>query len=71
MTNTIAGIKKPIYGGISIWAMALGGIVGWGSTGLLGISFIPNAGVLGSIIGIVISAIIAYVICDNYALMVR
>ncbi|MBR2104054.1 MAG: amino acid permease [Bacteroidales bacterium] len=70
MANS-TGEKKYIYGGISIWAMALGGIVGWGSTVLPGISFIPKAGVLGSVIGIVLCTVIAYIICANYEMMVR
>ncbi|MBQ5512731.1 MAG: hypothetical protein IIT83_03495, partial [Bacteroidales bacterium] len=70
MANS-TGIKKSIYGGLSIWAMALGGIVGWGSTVLPGISFIPNAGVLGSVIGIVLCTVIAYIIFANYEMMVR
>lgn len=58
------------FNGISIWALALGCIVGWGSVVMPGSTFIPNAGPLGTILGILLASLMAIVICHNYSCIV-
>ena len=57
------------FGGISIWALAFGCIIGWGSVVMPGTVFIPNAGPLGTVLGILVAAIMAFVLCRNYSWM--
>lgn len=62
-------LKKEL-GQLEIWALALGAIIGWGAFVLPGNKFLPDAGPLGSIIGLVVGAIIMMVIAKSYGLMI-
>ena len=54
------------------WALAFGCIVGWGAFVMPGTTFLPVAGPLGTIIAMVLSAVIMVVIGSNYSyLMIR
>ena len=59
------------FNGVSIWALAFGCIIGWGSVVLPGTVFIPNAGPLGTVLGIILAAFMSFVICRNYSCMVH
>jgi amino acid transporter len=58
--------KEWNVGGISVWAMAMGCIVGWGAFIIPGTTLIPNAGPLGSVVGTLLCALFIFVICINY-----
>ena len=58
--------------GVDGWAMAFGCIIGWGAFVMPATDLLPAAGAAGSIIGLVIGALIMLVIGANYSyLMVR
>mgnify|MGYP002858347782 CR=1 FL=1 len=63
--------KRWDTGRLSVWGLALGCIVGWGAFVLPGTTFIPSAGVVGTIIGIVIGTLISLTICACYSWMVH
>ena len=56
---------------ISIWALAFGSVIGWGAFIMPGTTFLPDAGPLGTLIGIVLAAVMGIVICLNYSCMVQ
>lgn len=56
---------------MNVWALALGSIIGWGAFVMPGTTFLPKAGVLGTIIGISIAALIMITIALNYGYMVE
>ncbi|KXL53516.1 GABA permease [Anaerotignum neopropionicum] len=56
---------------IDIWSLALGAIIGWGCFVMPGTSFLPKAGPLGSILGLMLGAIIMCIICFSYGYMIR
>lgn len=53
------------------WALALGSAVGWGAFMMPGTTFLPQAGPLGTIIGLLLGALVMLVIGFNYNFMVR
>ena len=57
--------------GLSVWALSLGGVIGWGCFILPGSRFLPDAGPVGSVLGIVAASLFALVICSNYSCMVK
>lgn len=64
------GFKKDLRK-IDIWALALGAIIGWGCFVMPGTSFLPKAGPIGSIIGLMTGAVIMCIICLSYGYMIR
>lgn len=59
------------FTGMSAWALSFGGIIGWGSFFLPGTHFLPDAGPVGALIGILAASALALLICANYASMIR
>ena len=55
---------------LSVWALAFGCAVGWGAFVMPGTTFLPLAGPLGSIIGLLIGAGIMVIIGVNYHFLV-
>jgi len=53
-----------------VWAIALGCIIGWGSFVNPGKKFLPNSGVAGTAIAMVLGALVMIVIAFSYAYMV-
>ena len=51
---------------VSVWALSFGCAVGWGAFVMPGTTFLPKAGPLGTAIGIIVGAIIMFVIGVNY-----
>ena len=64
------GFKKDLRK-IDIWALALGAIIGWGCFVMPGTSFLPKAGPMGSIIGLMTGAIIICIICISYGYLIQ
>lgn len=56
---------------IDVLAVAVGSIIGWGCFVMPGNSFLPAAGPLGTFIGLFLAAIMAWVIAQSYAYLLR
>ena len=56
---------------IDVWALALGAIIGWGCFVLPGNAFLPKAGPLGMLIGMLIGAGLILVIAFCYGYLIR
>lgn len=56
---------------LNVWALALGSIIGWGAFVMPGTTFLPKAGVLGTLIGIIIAIFIMSTIALNCGYMVQ
>ena len=51
---------------LAVWALSFGCSVGWGAFVMPGTTFLPIAGPLGTVIGILIGALVMFVIGVNY-----
>ncbi len=58
-------------GSLSCWAYAFGCAVGWGSFMMPSNTFLPGAGPLGSLIGIIISAVLIALVAKSTAYMAK
>ncbi|MDO4977483.1 MAG: APC family permease [Eubacteriales bacterium] len=56
---------------MNVWALAFGCIIGWGAFVMPGNIFLPNAGPLGTAIGMLIAALIMIIIACNYNYMIN
>lgn len=56
---------------LSAWAFAFGCIIGWGSFVMPGTTFLPEAGPVGTIIGILISAAMIMVVGACYTYLIK
>ena len=56
---------------LGVWALAFGSAVGWGSFVMPGTTFLPIAGPLGAVLGILIGAALMLLIGVNYAYMMN
>lgn len=63
------GLKKQLSP-MSVWALAFGCIIGWGSFVNPGKKFLPNSGVAGTAIAMVLGALVMVIIAFSYAYMV-
>ena len=57
--------------GLSVWALSFGCVIGWGAFVMPGTTFLPDAGVLGTVTGVLIATVIALIICVNYSFLVN
>ena len=57
---------KPYLSPLSVWALSFGCAVGWGSFVMPGTTFLPLAGPLGTTLGIIIGAVLMFIIGMNY-----
>lgn len=64
------GLKKSL-GPMSVWALAFGCIIGWGSFINPGKKFLPNSGVAGTAIAMVLGALVMIILAFSYAYMVK
>ena len=55
---------------INVWAIAFGCIIGWGSFVNPGKKFLPNSGVAGTTIAMILGAVVMIIIAFSYAYMV-
>lgn len=69
MDNSSEQLKKQLNP-INVWAIAFGCIIGWGSFVNPGKKFLPNSGVAGTTIAMVLGAIVMIIIAFSYAYMV-
>ena len=69
MTNNKNELKKQLNP-IHVWAIAFGCIIGWGSFINPGKKFLPNSGVAGTAIAMVLGALVMVIIAFSYAYMV-
>lgn len=67
--NTQPGLQKSLNP-IHVWAIAFGCIIGWGSFINPGKKFLPNSGVAGTAIAMVLGALVMVIIAFSYAYMV-
>ena len=65
-----ARLKKSLSP-MSVWALALGSIIGWGAFVMPGNLFLKSAGPLGTAIGMTIGALIMSIIVISYGYMVQ
>ena len=69
MENNETQLKKQLSP-IHVWAIAFGCIIGWGSFINPGKKFLPNSGVAGTAIAMVLGALVMVIIAFSYAYMV-
>lgn len=67
--NKNTGLKKELNP-LNVWAIAFGCIIGWGSFINPGKKFLPNSGVAGTAIAMVLGALVMVMIAFSYAYMV-
>ena len=63
------GLKKELNP-MHVWAIAFGCIIGWGSFINPGKKFLPNSGVAGTAIAMILGALVMVIIAFSYAYMV-
>lgn len=69
MDQNKQGLKKSLNP-IHVWAIAFGCIIGWGSFINPGKKFLPNSGVAGTAIAMILGALVMVIIAFSYAYMV-
>lgn len=70
MSESNGNFKKDMRP-IDVWGLALGAIVGWGCFVLPGSAFLPKAGPLGTMAGMLIGAFLIIVIALSYGYLIR
>lgn len=55
---------------VHVWAIALGCVIGWGSFINPGKKFLPTSGVAGTVIAMVLGALVMIIIAFSYVYMV-
>lgn len=69
MSNNNQTLKKQLNP-LNVWAIAFGCIIGWGSFINPGKKFLPNSGVAGTAIAMLMGALVMIIIAFSYAYMV-
>lgn len=69
MENSKPALKKQLNP-LNVWAIAFGCIIGWGSFINPGKKFLPNSGVAGTAIAMLLGALVMVIIAFSYAYMV-
>lgn len=69
MENNNQQLKKQLNP-LNVWAIAFGCIIGWGSFVNPGKKFLPNSGVAGTTIAMILGAVVMIIIAFSYAYMV-
>ena len=64
-----AGLKRQLSP-MHVWAIAFGCVIGWGSFINPGKKFLPNSGVAGTAIAMILGALVMIIIAFSYAYMV-
>ena len=70
MENNKVSMEKNLSS-FNVWALALGSIIGWGAFVMPADTFLPNGGVLGTLIAMVIAATVMIIIALNYNFMIN
>ena len=71
MTNTMTDNTRGKISPLAAWALAFGCAVGWGSFVMPGTIFLPSAGPLGTVLGVIVGGLIMAVIAWNYHVMMN
>ena len=71
MENTYIENKKKSIGLLGAFALSVGTSIGWGSFVVTGSDYLSEAGLLGSIIGIILGTILMAIIAYNYHYMIN
>ncbi len=58
--------KERYLSPIHVWALPFGCAVGWGSFIMPGTTFLPKAGPVGTALGLIIGAVVMFIIGVNY-----
>ena len=69
MKQNEPGLRKQLSP-MHVWAIAFGCVIGWGSFINPGKKFLPNSGVAGTAIAMVMGALVMMIIAFSYAYMV-
>lgn len=69
MENNKSGLQKQLSP-THVWAIAFGCIIGWGAFINPGKKFLPNSGVYGTAIAMILGALVMFIIAYAYAYMV-
>lgn len=69
MIRSGVGLKKQLSP-THVWAIAFGCIIGWGSFINPGKKFLPNSGVAGTAVAMILGALVMVIIARSYAYMV-
>ena len=69
MEKTNQQLKKQLDP-VNVWAIAFGCIIGWGSFVNPGKKFLPNSGVAGTTIAMILGALVMIIIAFSYAYMI-
>lgn len=56
---------------MGIWALSFGAAVGWGSFAMPGTTFLPAAGPLGTVLGLLLGAVVMFIIGINYHYLMK
>ena len=67
--NNESGLKRQLNP-MHVWAIAFGCVIGWGSFINPGKKFLPNSGVAGTAIAMVLGALVMVIIAFSYTYMV-
>ena len=59
------GLKKHLHPA-SVWALSIGTAIGWGSFVITGNTYLKSAGPLGSILGLIVGAVVMMIAALNY-----
>ncbi len=70
LINNNEGTLKRQLNPMHVWAIAFGCVIGWGSFINPGKKFLPNSGVAGTAIAMVLGALVMVIIAFSYAYMV-
>lgn len=70
MENSTPKLEKKLST-LNVWALALGCIIGWSAFALPGTTFLKNAGTLGTVIGMMLAALVMIIIAFNYNYMIN
>ena len=70
MNNANSSRMKPHLSALSAWGLSFGFAVGWGAFVMPGAEFLPSAGPLGTVVGVVVGALAMALIGWNYHKMV-
>ncbi len=72
-TEKAAGVEalKPYLSPVSVWALSVGAAVGWGSLIVTSTSYLSQAGPMGSVLGILIGAVLMLMVSVCFGYLAR
>ena len=70
MIDTDRHLKRELTP-LNVWSLAFGCVIGWSAYVMPGTVFLPNAGPMGTLIGMELSALVMLIISYNYSYMIK